>query len=463
MTTYLPVRSRYNRMKLRRSTKWVFTAILMVVGTIRVSVRAQQPDDDNTNHHFGCALCADGSVPNVDATIGETSCRAVANAISQTPATTDLCIMTQLQGYIYCNCPTYPTDSYCSLCSSSSSSSSSSTTNATTTDTTTTSEEYYYNPIPTQNRNLIIPDTNLTCGEAEFLKRDNINSSSSVSSSCATRLPDSAAEYCGCTSRTKKTCFLCQENNDDIDDDDDDDGNNTMASMRYVNRLLPPLFTTSCGSLDRWIGAVLSDENECRGTNTTIDVWFQTIPVPVQEYCGCPSSSSLNASQPPENTATAMCQICNDTQSVRHPNATITIKNNNNNNDDSDDDDDNDIDVRITCADLEIVTNMVMSNDTYCTKVSTLYESVCCQDPPAKSRTPSPAQSPSNANEKVPTTTTTMTNDNTASNNTSSSSSSKSRRRRRRRRHHGQYPGETVATWIATTWLVILLSQLLLL
>jgi hypothetical protein len=364
---------------------WIVAAFLII------TTSAQQPDD-NTNA-FGCTLCADGSAPNFDASIGATSCGAIANAISQTPANSELCTMTQLQGYIYCNCPTFPTESYCSLCS-----------NYSTTNNDFNAEEYYYNPIPTQNRNKIIPDTNLTCGEAEFIKKatttTNNNSTNNTSSSCSTILPDSTAEYCGCTEMTKRTCYLCNEDD-------------TNTSMLYVNRLLPPLFTTTCGSFDRSIGLIpiLSDKNECSGTNTTIGALFQSIPVPVTEYCGC--YSSLNVSQPPNS-----CNICNGTQSVRNPDATIIINDNVNNDDDNNNNNDG---VRITCAELELVTKYV-TNETYCTVVSKQYETACCSESAAPttrnntnfSRTQSPAQSPLLNNSTAPTTT-------NASNMTSSS------------------------------------------
>lgn len=367
---------------------WIIAAILIIADATRtrITISAQQPDD-NTNN-FGCTLCADGSAPNFDASIGGTSCGAIANAISQTPANSELCTMTQLQGYIFCNCPTFPTESYCSLC-----------TNYTTTTSDFNAEEYYYNPIPTQNRNKIIPDTNLTCGEAEFIKTATTNnhSTNNTSSSCSTILPDSTAEYCGCTEMTKRTCYLCNEDD-------------TNTSMLYVDRLLPPLFTTTCGSFDRSIGLIPieSDTNECSGTNTTIGALLQSIPVPVTEYCGC--YSSLNVSQPPNS-----CNICNGTQSVRNPEATIIINHNGN-----DDDDDND-GVRITCAELEVATTYV-TNETYCTIVSKQYETVCCSESVAPttrnntniSRTQSPAQSPLLNNSTAPTT-------NNASNTTSSS------------------------------------------
>jgi hypothetical protein len=365
-----------------RKLSLMIAAVFIVVDTI--SIWAQT--DDNTNA-FGCTLCADGSVPNFDATIGETSCRTIANAISQTPANSELCVMTQLQGYIYCNCPTYPSDTYCSLCAGDLTATP---TNATIDD---GAGEYYYNRIPTQNRDNIIPDTNLTCGEAEFSEIVKSSIPNSSPPSCTSRFPDSAAEYCGCISRTKKTCFLCSDA--------------TNTSMLHTNRFLPPLFTTSCGSLDRSIGLLVSDNNdECSGTNTTIGALFQTIPVAVQEYCGC--SSDLNVSQPLDT-----CNICNGTQSVRNPNATITMNNNVND------------EIRISCADLEIVSRYI-TNDTYCTSVLTQYESVCCSNetvvaPTIRNRTnipraPSgPVQSPSMSIGSSIT--------NTSSNNTTSSSS----------------------------------------
>ena len=385
----------YNR---RSRLIWIVVTILMITDrfTITTLSNAQQQPDDNTND-FGCTLCADGSVANFDATIGETSCGTIANAISQTPANSELCVMTQLQGYIYCNCPTYPTDTYCSLCTND---------NIATSDDENAVGDFYYNPIPTQNRNMIIPNTNLTCGEAEFIQKETTNNNiTGNSSSCTTILPEnSAAEYCGCTEMTKRTCFLC---------DKPEDNTNVTTSMLYLNRLLPPLFTTSCGSLDRSIGLIVPENNnECHGgTNTTIDALLDTIPVPVQEYCGCiSSSSSFNISQPLDT-----CHICNGTQSVRNPNATITIPKN--------DDGDND-GVQVTCADLELVTTYITNATTYCTTLSQQYERICCSTEDVMvpsttnnmSQTLNPASSPLfMSNRTAPTTI-------NASNNTSGSS-----------------------------------------
>jgi hypothetical protein len=308
--------------------------------------RQQQQQEQNNTITGGCTLCADGSIPNFEASIGETSCRTIANAVSQTPSTTDLCVMAQLQGYIYCSCPTYPSDSYCSLCDTATED--------------TENDEYFYNPLSRQNRKKIIPDSNLTCGEVEFVKKEsntNGNASSSLSTCPAAATTVATAEYCGCVETTKRSCSLC--NNDST-------GSSTML---YQNRLLPPFFTSTCGSLDTYIG---SEFTEC-DTTVYADL-IEGIPLSIQDYCGCAGSTD-NGSRNITLPLACTDGICGNGQGVRYPNATTRIQSS------SIGESDSNVDVVMSCAELETVTKSV-TNTTYCstllTKQAPQYQSVCC-------------------------------------------------------------------------------------
>jgi hypothetical protein len=368
---------------LSRTLSWclfLVTVLLLYTTTTNVVwmvvVMAQE---DNNN---GCTLCVDGSIPNYDAMIGETSCRTIANAIQQTPSTSNVCTMTQLQGYIYCNCPSYPTDTYCSLCT---------TTSTTTNDNNnnTVNDDVYYQPIPRQYRNKVLTSTlpitsnnngTTTCGDIEFVMK---NTTSDDNGFC-TSLQQEYSEYCGCIGTTPKNCYLCNTNNNSNNENSNDE------NMLYINRLLPPYYTTSCGSFDRSLG-LLSD---C----TTINDYIDTIPVPIQEYCGC-SLLDITNSTASNTTPPGVCvpdTLCGNGQTIHNPNTTISLNENTINN------------VVVSCSELELVYEYT-TNTTYCTELITQYSDICCSNttsiPINIDRTIAPAITPSPAiNGTAPTT-----------------------------------------------------------
>jgi hypothetical protein len=246
--------------------------LLLLVLVLCVVPRTTAQNNDSA----ACTLCVDGSEPNLDAVLGVTSCSIIASALLQTPSTDDICLMTQTQGFIYCDCPTFP-DTFCSMCNTGQTTSAAS-----------------YVPIPQQYRSLIIPGTDdITCGQAEFLSKD--------TGLC--NVVQDAASFCGCAGTTRNDCYLC-------------DTATATDNMMYSDRLLPPSFTVSCAALDRELGS----SSECSAN--TLDAFITDIPVAVQEYCGCPSNSS-NVTVPMVCTS----GICGNSQAVRNPNATVMIGN----------------------------------------------------------------------------------------------------------------------------------------
>lgn len=355
---------------------------LTLIQQQRRQQQEEQPHSTNdgdgtaTESSGGCTLCADGSVPNLYASIGETSCQTIAEAITYTPANSSLCTMTQLQGYIHCYCPTYPTDTYCSMCPT--------TISATTT--TTTDAQYYYTPIPKQNRNKIIPfltvntttittASNRTCGEVEFVERTTTITANS-NELCSMIQQDSVTEYCGCVGVTKQTCNLC--NNDDMDDDDDNTNNHTMM---FSHRLLPPSFTTSCASLDRSLATVQSSK-EC-ATITKDDTLFNerfdsssttqlSLLSSVHDYCGCTDNGNGNGSSSnvsiPKLCQDGLCSSANGQGLLRNPNTAIMIPNSRSRTTNT-----------MTCSDLDIAIKFIQ-NETYCEELRSItdYQLVCC-------------------------------------------------------------------------------------
>jgi len=63
-----------------------------------------------------CTLCEDGSEPNLLGMIGSGTCEEVYNSLGSVniPRDSNDCRVLQVQGYINCDCPTYP-DVYCSV------------------------------------------------------------------------------------------------------------------------------------------------------------------------------------------------------------------------------------------------------------------------------------------------------------------------------------------------------------
>jgi hypothetical protein len=190
-----------------------------------------------------CTLCFDGSDPNLDAMIGETSCNTIATAIQQTPADDPRCPQTQVQGFLHCDCPALP-DSVCSLCP----------------------VGVNYTPIAPEYRDLMLPgggSNGITCGDAEFPSRDD------AAGLCDFLSADDAS-FCGCAgAAARNDCFLCGPNT-------------TTDDIAYRNRLLPPDFTTSCASLDRQWGLTC--------TEWAFNDWTADRPIAVSAYCGCPQS-----------------------------------------------------------------------------------------------------------------------------------------------------------------------------
>jgi hypothetical protein len=218
-----------------------------------------------------CTLCFDGSNPNLDAMIGETSCSTIATAIQQTPADDPRCQQIQVQGFIYCGCPSLP-DTVCSMC--------------------TVTQGVAYVPIAQEYRSLILPGSDgITCGAAEF---------PSLDSGLCDNITGYAS-FCGCSGASSRNdCFLCGPNT-------------TTDDIGNMNRLLPPTFTTSCASLDRQLGTLEQCTDSALG-NLTAD-----IPISVLDYCGCPNSSNV--------TSACTNGLCGNVEGALKSNATVKIGN----------------------------------------------------------------------------------------------------------------------------------------
>ena len=262
-----------------------------------------------SNSSSSCTLCFDGSDPNLDGTIGETSCATIATAIQQTPSTDSLCPATQLQGFLYCDCPSFP-DAFCALC-------------------TIPAAGEPYVPIPPEYRDLMLPGTDgITCGAAEFAE------------SCVDDGSSDAATFCGCAGSAPRNsdCGVCGTNA-------------TADDVQQAARLLPPLFTTSCASLDRELG-ISDGDATCMVDERTSD-----IPVDVPAYCACPNNTAAN-----HTTACPTTGLCGNF-SVRNPSATIG----------------NATTTSITCQDLATAWTYI-TDASYCTELSSAYATLCCEE-----------------------------------------------------------------------------------
>jgi hypothetical protein len=198
--------------------------LLLLGGTFRTVVVVQAQ----------CTLCADGvSMPAANASIGGTKCSVVEAVIVMTPADNEVCTMTQVEGYKYCGCPTFPETVYCSLCQYNGS----------------------YVALDKAYQDLVVPGTSITCADAEFRKLSD--------GDCST-IQTQAAWFCGCPNTTRSSdCHLC-----------------TNATATPNNLLLPPTFNKTCAALDREAG-----------TNSQCVNLTSTLPIDVEAYCGCVSNA----------------------------------------------------------------------------------------------------------------------------------------------------------------------------
>lgn len=63
-----------------------------------------------------CTLCTGGTSFNVSGTIGSLTCSQVAAVINSTAPSSPICYQTQLKGYLWCSCASFPTSFFCSMC-----------------------------------------------------------------------------------------------------------------------------------------------------------------------------------------------------------------------------------------------------------------------------------------------------------------------------------------------------------
>jgi len=212
-------------------------------------------------HAQQCSVCEDGSTPS--GSFGSTDCSVIEESISMTPEDDPTCAMVRLEGFMNCNCPTLPQDSFCSLCDFGGG----------------TYEEPLYSStsIPTLG--------GLTCKEVEFLD--------AVDARCSNL--SEAAWFCGCPggdSLERGICYLCS---------------NQQAAPN--NLKLPPSFEKTCAEVDREGGLYYSD------AETTCEMLLLGEDVPVdfdyESYCGC---SGDNSAAPPDT-----CTLCGGGGTVQNP------------------------------------------------------------------------------------------------------------------------------------------------
>ena len=218
-----------------------------------------------------CTVCADGTTTPVGS-FGTTDCSLIAESIAMTPDSDPECDMIRLQGFMYCACPTFPTEQYCSLCDYTSSTSAA------------------YQSLPAEYQSWVIPTLdNVQCQDVEFLSTDD--------NRCGSTALMEAAWFCGCTgdSVQRGQCNLCGST---------DTAPNTRT-------LPPPLDSKTCAQRDREGGLFYNvDGNTCETLllGDTFPSQFDYL-----SYCGCVESAEVPN----------LCSLCGTESSVQNPDATL--------------------------------------------------------------------------------------------------------------------------------------------
>ena len=184
---------------------------------------------EDITFNVGCTICQDGSTPS--GAFGDVDCLEYQSDLATIDATNPLCTEFQVQGYRNCNCPTFPSDQYCSLCN----------------------DGFYQ--IPNENRR--VPLLEKTCSEILFTSVD--------SGDCDTNA--AAAYYCGCPNAVKNTdCDFCSDGE--------------LIARQYRNRKVPPTFEYRCIDMEE-ATSLVGSADDCSNLGSS------DLPVDLKAYCGC--------------------------------------------------------------------------------------------------------------------------------------------------------------------------------
>lgn len=212
-----------------------------------------------------CTLCSDGStsMQTTTAMIGPVRCSYMESLVGNLDTTSSTCEEMNLIGYRYCDCPTYPEDIFCSMCSNGS-----------------------YD-IP--NLKLKIPLTNETCENYLFSKR-----ADEPDESCD-RL-HGAAHYCGCPDAEPSSCSFCPTGQE--------------GPAFSSDKLVPPLFAFSCAD---WVNAakLFPPGEKCQSLGSEL-------PINIRAYCGC--RQEIDAEIEPSS-----CSLCSASSDSSSSSLTVLI------------------------------------------------------------------------------------------------------------------------------------------
>jgi hypothetical protein len=306
-----------------------FFLLVMSVTSFWRSTQAQQEQPK-------CTMCADGSMGNVQLSMGSLSCEYIATVASTVSSDSSTCMDLQMQAYQYCACPTYPTDAFCSVCQNGS--------------------MKLFHPlrsIPLLPRSMSISISGLggvgnsmdlggnyyTCREVMFARNDG--------SDVCTIVPK--ADYlCGCPKATPPSCTMCPPSN-------------TSDAIVAPNKRIPPLFTTTCEQI-RFAAYMMTSEAECSSLLTSA-------PVDLPAYCGCTDSK----------VSSSICSLCGS--GTPHANPDLVV----------------DEQLGLTCGMMLSAVAPYVTSPDYCTALQARYQSMCCtSSEPVVVIAPTPVQVPVN-------------------------------------------------------------------
>lgn len=220
--------------------------IMMVMMTVLPGAMAQRQQQEETGGT--CTICVGGETP-TGSFGGGNDCEYFVDAAARLSTDNALCTQLRAQGYLYCNCTSYP-ENLCPMCVG--------------------NEKQV---LPAAYSEYIIPQLNketepVTCAKAQFIANDGSNCD----------IVQQAAWYCGCANAERGNLYLCED-----------------PSVEPNERLLPPDFQVSCQQLNRQGGLYY---------NTSMDSSILTANLTmldVQGYCACQESEPANS-----------CSVCEE-------------------------------------------------------------------------------------------------------------------------------------------------------
>lgn len=195
-----------------------------------------------------CTICVGGETP-TGSFGGGNDCEYFVDAAAQISTNNPLCTQLRAQGYLYCNCTSYP-DNLCPMCVG--------------------NEKQV---LPATYSEYIIPQLQdnanpVTCAKAQFIENDGSNCD----------IVQQAAWYCGCANATRGNLYLCED-----------------PSIEPNERLLPPDFHVSCQQLNRQGGLYYDTSLDSSVLTTNLTM------IDVQGYCACQDTEPANS-----------CTICEE-------------------------------------------------------------------------------------------------------------------------------------------------------